>query len=83
MKKKRSYKRTEKIWLALVIIFYVLYNLPGIPPCGKPDATLWHALLTIVPLWAIIYFGLITLIKQRRLKPEEKPLNVSSREENA
>ncbi len=83
MKKKRSYKRTEKIWLALVIIFYVLYNLPGIPPYGKPDATLWHALLTIVPLWAIIYFGLITLIKQRRLKPEEKPLNVSSREENA
>ena len=41
-KKTKSYKKTEKWWLALVVFFYVLYNLPGVPPYGNAHAAILH-----------------------------------------
>lgn len=67
-KKTESYKKTEKWWLALVVLFYVLYNLPGVPPYGNAHAAILHGVLTIIPLWIIIYAGMFILHKQRRLK---------------
>lgn len=71
-KHKASYKLTEKWWLFLVVLFFVLYNLPGIPPYGNSRAALIHGGLTIIPLWITIYAGLFILFKQRRLKEHVK-----------
>ena len=66
-----SYKKTEKWWLILVVLFYGLYNLPGVPEYGNAKAALWHGALTIIPLWIIIYGGLFLLFKQQKLKITE------------
>ena len=63
-----AYKKTEKWWLGLVILFYALYNLPGFPAYGDSDAALWHGALTLIPLWIISYAGMIRLSRQRRIK---------------
>lgn len=68
---KESYKKTEKWWLALVVIFYLLYNLPGVPRYNDPVGAIWHGVLTIVPLWIIVYGGLFLLFKQKKLKETE------------
>lgn len=56
--------RLEKIWLISVIIFYFLYNLPFFPPYHHSKATVIHMLLTIIPLWTAVYFGLIRICLQ-------------------
>ncbi len=65
---QKPYKKTEKWWLGLTVLFYALYNLPGIPAYGDANTALWHGLLTIVPLWIVVYGGMAILSKQRRLK---------------
>ena len=74
---KGAYKRTEKWWLGLVVLFYLLYNLPGVPPFGDAIGALWHGALTLIPLWIVIYVGLFRLNSQRKLKAAaEKSLQV-------
>ena len=34
--------RTEKIWLASVLFFWVFYNFPGFPPYGSETAAPGH-----------------------------------------
>ncbi len=76
---KESYKKTEKWWLALVVVFYLLYNLPGIPAFGDAVGALWHGALTLIPLWIIIYGGLFRLNSQRKLKAAaEESVNVNA-----
>ena len=41
--------KTEKIWITVVAIFYILYNIPGIPPHGEAIPTFIHAALTVLP----------------------------------
>ncbi|MDP4128373.1 MAG: hypothetical protein Q8912_15760, partial [Bacillota bacterium] len=67
-KKQEAYKRTEKWWLGLVILFYVLYNLPGVPNYHDARGALIHGALTIIPLWIITYVGMSVVHKQRKLK---------------
>lgn len=67
-KKAQSYKKMEKWWLALIVIFYVLYNLPGVPKYGDAPGAIWHGVLTIIPLWIISYAGMFMLHRQRKLK---------------
>lgn len=64
----QNYKKTEKWWLILIVLFYLLYNLPGLPQYGNATGAIWHGLLTLVPLWLIIYFGLFRLLKQKQLR---------------
>ena len=65
--------KTEKIWLAVVIIFYVCYNLPFVPAYHHPKATLIHAAMTLVPLWIAIYVGLIKVCRIYKLRePKEQ-----------
>ncbi len=63
--------RLEKIWLISVIIFYFLYNLPFFPPYHHSKATVIHMLLTIIPLWTAVYFGLIRICRKQKLKKRE------------
>jgi len=65
MKNGKS-KCSEYWWLGLVVLFYILYNLPGVPKYGDVGGALRHALLTLVPLWVIIYFGLIRFLYSRK-----------------
>lgn len=65
--KDQSYKKTEKWWLGLVILFYALYNCPGVPPYGDAVTAIWHGALTLIPLWVISYVGMIKLNGQRKL----------------
>jgi len=60
--------KAEKIWLALTVLFYVLYNLPGIPGYNDARGLIIHALLTVVPLWICVYVGLFKVLRQYRLK---------------
>lgn len=65
---QKKYKTTEKWWLGLIILFYALYNVPGVPAYGDSTGALWHGALTILPLWITSYGGMILLTRQRRLK---------------
>lgn len=60
--------RTEKIWLALTVLFFALYNLPGVPGYGDARGLLIHALLTVLPLWGCVYIGLFRVLRLYRLK---------------
>ena len=63
--------KAEKIWLALTVVFYILYNLPGVPPYGEAVPTIIHALLTVLPLWIIAYAGMTRIYKIYKLRDEE------------
>ena len=60
--------KAEKIWLALTVLFYVLYNLPGIPGYYDAKGLIVHTLLTVVPLWICVYVGLFKVLRKYRLK---------------
>lgn len=76
-KKPDSYKKTEKWWLFLIVLFYALYNLPGVPAYGNANGALLHGALTILPLWVISYGGMVILNQQRKLKHRETVDNES------
>jgi hypothetical protein len=77
---KKPYQKTEKWWLILVILFYLLYNLPGIPSYGNIRGALLHGVLTLVPLWISIYVGLYLTAKQRRFADVDHKQNSSNKE---
>lgn len=67
--------KAEKIWLAVVIIFYVCYNLPFVPAYGNAHATIIHGLITLIPLWIAIYIGLFKVCKIYKIKDSEEETN--------
>lgn len=58
--------KAEKIWIAVVVIFYILYNLPFFPKYYMPKATIVHAIVTIIPLWVAIYVGFFKICRGKR-----------------
>ena len=65
---KASLRKAEKLWLGLVVLFYLLYNLPGVPPYKDAGAAMWHGALTLIPLWAIIYYGMFRLFSRKKIR---------------
>lgn len=65
--------KTEKIWLAVVLIFFLLYNLPFVPPYRNAVATIIHAIVTVIPLWIAIYAGFVKVCRIYRLREEKDP----------
>lgn len=65
--------RTEKIWLAAVIVLYAVFNIPGLPPYGQAVPTIIYALATIIPLWTAVYIGLVKVCRIYKLKDNEVP----------
>ena len=63
--------KAEKIWLAVVVIFYILYNLPFFPKYYMPKATIIHMLITIIPLWIAIYIGFFKICRGKKNKNKE------------
>lgn len=64
--------KTEKVWILLTVIFYVLYNLPGVPSYGDKVGTMLHAALTLIPLWVIVFLGTARVFKIYQLKENNK-----------
>ena len=60
--------KAEQIWLFLTVLFYVLYNIPGIPAYLDAKGLLIHGALTVVPLWICVYVGLFHVLRKYRLK---------------
>ncbi len=64
--------KTEKIWLIVVLFFFLCYNLPFFPAYGQAKATLLHGLFTLLPLWICVYVGFIKICRKHRLKDSKK-----------
>ena len=64
--------KTEWIWLIIITVLYIAYNLPGVPPYDQPTATLIHAALTVVPIWVITYIFLPKVYRIYKLRNENK-----------
>ena len=60
--------KAEKIWLFLTVLFYGLYNIPGIPAYLDAKGLLIHGALTVIPLWICVYVGLVKVLRKYRLK---------------
>lgn len=63
--------KIEKIWIVLVVLFYIAYNFPGIPALRDSTGMFIHAVLTVVPIWILVYWGMIKVYKQYKLKQGE------------
>ena len=68
---KKDYKTVEKVWLICVVIFFFLYNLPGVPEFGDARGALIHGAITVGLIWIACYAGLYAVYKLR--PPLEKP----------
>ena len=60
--------KAEKIWLFLTVLFYGLYNIPGIPAYLDAKGLLIHGALTVIPLWICVYEGLVKVLRKYRRK---------------
>ena len=60
--------KNEKRWLTLTLLFFALYNLPGIPGYHDARGLILHAVLTVLPLWICVYTGLFRVFRRYRLK---------------
>ncbi|MDR1796327.1 MAG: hypothetical protein LBR44_02625 [Clostridiales Family XIII bacterium] len=63
---RQRYKDIEKVWLICVVLFYFLYNLPGVPPYGDAKSALIHGGITVIGLWVSVYVGLFAIYRHRR-----------------
>lgn len=70
-----KFTKNEKIWLALTVFFFVMYNMPFLPAYNHPKATLIHALLTLVPLWITVYIGLFKVSSSYKEKKKDRKEN--------
>ena len=67
-----KFTKAEKIWLAVVVILFVLYNLPFVPHYDSPVGTLVHAALTLIPLWIAVYVGLFKVSRAYKHAQEDE-----------
>lgn len=63
--------KEEKIWFISVMLFFILYNLPYVPPYGNAAATIIHAVVTVIPLWIAIYVGFFKICRIYKLKEDD------------
>lgn len=63
--------KNEIRWLVAVVGLYILYNLPYIPRYGSTMGAMIHGLLTLVPLWAVVYLGMFRMFREHPLKDKE------------
>ena len=69
--------KTEKIWLAVVPLFYIAYNLPFVPAYHDAKGAVIHGILTLIPLWIAIYVGLVKVCRIYKLKDENTAEDIS------
>ncbi|MBC5735790.1 MULTISPECIES: hypothetical protein [Oscillospiraceae] len=60
--------KAEKIWLAVCIMGYLFYNIPGFPQYGDMRAAVIHGVVSMVWVWAANYIGFFIINRIYRLK---------------
>ena len=60
----------EKIWLAIIVVLYVLYNIPGFPKYGDAMGCLISGLILVGGIWVAIYIGMAKLYKVQALNED-------------
>lgn len=78
--RRKKLRRTEIIWLVAVTVFYLLYNLPGVPRYGDAPGMMLHAVLTIIPVWVAVYIGLIRVNRLEALRDDQSEADRTSEE---
>lgn len=68
--------RTEKLWLAAVLFFWVFYNFPGFPAYGDETGCIGHGIISFVGTFLSVYVGC-------KLTEQEYPLIEDEEEEPA
>ena len=63
--------KTEKIWILITSLFFLLYNIPGFPAYGDKVSAMVHALLTVLPLWITVFIGAKKIFNIYELRDEE------------
>ncbi|MDO4554185.1 MAG: hypothetical protein Q4B70_03455 [Lachnospiraceae bacterium] len=64
--------KVEKIWLLIVVVLYVIYNIPGFPKYGDSFMCLVSGLILVGGIWVVIYIGMSKVYKIQKLKEEEE-----------
>ena len=65
--------RTEKIWLASVLFFWVFYKFPGFTTYGSETACIIHGLISFVGTVLSVYIGCkLTEKEYPRIEDEEQ-----------
>ena len=67
--------KTEKIWIALTVIFYVIYNMPGLPKYGDQVGAMVHGVILLAAMWLTVFIGTKMVYKIYPLKEEQKEDN--------
>lgn len=60
----------EKIWLAITVILFVAYNIPGFPAYGDIMGCLISGLILVGGIWIVIYVGMAKLYKVQQLNED-------------
>ena len=59
--------KNEKVWLIVVVILYLLYNLHGFPKYGEPVATVIHGAITVIAIWIAVAAAALVPLRSSRL----------------
>lgn len=64
--------KTEKIWIALTVIFYIIYNIPGFPKYGDQVGAMLHGVILLVAMWLTVFIGAKMVYKLYPLKEQKE-----------
>lgn len=64
--------KAEKIWLAICLLGYIFYNIPGFPKYGDAKTAIIHGVISLVWVWVANYLGVFIINRIYRLRnPDE------------
>ena len=64
--------RTEKLWLAAVLFFWVFYNFPGLPAYGDIRGCIIHGIISFVGTFLSVFVGCKLTEREYPLKEDDQ-----------
>ena len=64
--------RTEKCWLAAVLLFWVFYNFPGFPAYGDIKGCIIHGIISFVGTFLSVFVGCKLVEREYHLKEDDE-----------
>jgi len=64
--------RTEKCWLAAVLLFWVFYNFPGFPAYGDIKGCIIHGIISFVGTFLSVFVGCKLVEREYPLKEDDE-----------
>ena len=64
--------RTEKCWLAAVLLFWVFYNFPGFPAYGDIKGCIIHGIINFVGTFLSVFVGCKLVEREYPLKEDDE-----------